>query len=251
MSTLRLRLRPRAVRVARDRVLLRRSRRPRGASAGRRRAASTSSTAVARAVESSQLDGNCEVEIGTSSVLPSTRTGFDHVVAARGSARCRRAAAARAAASTRLAGVEEHLVGEQPDHEAALVDRGVDRAREPELLGRLARSRPGSGCRLSSSACAMLWLIWLLDRLRDAVRRRQARRTPEDRGAARRRSAPACPRGLSGAGPPSRIPELPCSILPENACASDCFSAANFEMFTDEIDQSTMNSARSSVIMSA
>ena len=36
----------------------------------------------------------------------------------------------------------------------------------------------------------------------------------------------------------------------ERLC-SDCFSAANFEMFTEEIDQSTMKSARSSVIMSA
>ena len=39
--------------------------------------------------------------------------------------------------------------------------------------------------------------------------------------------------------------------LPESACFSEAFRAENFEMFTDEIDQRTMNSARSSVIMSA
>ena len=55
----------------------------------------------------------------------------------------------------------------------------------------------------------------------------------------------------SGALPPFRIPELPWSTFPEKASVSDCFSAANFEMFTDEIDQRTMKSARSKVIMSA
>ncbi len=36
-----------------------------------------------------------------------------------------------------------------------------------------------------------------------------------------------------------------------NAFCSECCSSWNLEMFTDEIDHSTMNSAISSVIMSA
>ena len=36
-----------------------------------------------------------------------------------------------------------------------------------------------------------------------------------------------------------------------NACCSACWSTWNLEMFTDEIENSTMNSAISSVIMSA
>ena len=43
----------------------------------------------------------------------------------------------------------------------------------------------------------------------------------------------------------------PGRILPENASWSDRWSASNFDMFTDEIENSTMNSAISSVIMSA
>ncbi len=59
------------------------------------------------------------------------------------------------------------------------------------------------------------------------------------------------PCGMRMAGPPERRAELPSITLPESASCSDAFRAANFEMFTDEIDQRTMKSASSSVIMSA
>jgi hypothetical protein len=48
----------------------------------------------------------------------------------------------------------------------------------------------------------------------------------------------------SSARPPGRM-------RPEKASCSECCSETNFEMFTDEIENRTMNSAISSVIMSA
>ena len=43
----------------------------------------------------------------------------------------------------------------------------------------------------------------------------------------------------------------PESTAPENASWSDFWSASNLDVFTDEIEKSTMKSANSSVIMSA
>ena len=55
----------------------------------------------------------------------------------------------------------------------------------------------------------------------------------------------------NGAAGRCRIDVLSGSTFPENAAAATRFSWSNFEMLTDEIDHSTMNSAISSVIMSA
>jgi hypothetical protein len=51
--------------------------------------------------------------------------------------------------------------------------------------------------------------------------------------------------------PDCMIERPPGRIEPENAAFSDCCSVWYLEMFTDEIENSTMNSAISSVIMSA
>ncbi len=51
--------------------------------------------------------------------------------------------------------------------------------------------------------------------------------------------------------PAAAIDRPPGRIDPENAACSDCCSVTYFEMFTEEIENSTMNSAISSVIMSA
>ena len=51
--------------------------------------------------------------------------------------------------------------------------------------------------------------------------------------------------------PDCMIERPPGRIDPENAAFSDCCSVWYLEMFTDEIENSTMNSAISSVIMSA
>ena len=50
--------------------------------------------------------------------------------------------------------------------------------------------------------------------------------------------------------PDLRIELPPLRIEPEKAAFSDCCSVTYLEMFTDEIENSTMNSAISSVIMS-
>jgi hypothetical protein len=51
--------------------------------------------------------------------------------------------------------------------------------------------------------------------------------------------------------PDCMIERPPGRIEPENAAFSDCWSVWYLDMFTDEIENSTMNSAISSVIMSA
>ena len=51
--------------------------------------------------------------------------------------------------------------------------------------------------------------------------------------------------------PDCRIARPPGRIEPENAAFSDCWRTWYLEMLTDEIENSTMNSANSSVSMSA
>ena len=51
--------------------------------------------------------------------------------------------------------------------------------------------------------------------------------------------------------PDCRIDRPPGRIEPENAAFSDCWRTWYLEMLTDEIENSTMNSANSSVSMSA
>jgi hypothetical protein len=57
--------------------------------------------------------------------------------------------------------------------------------------------------------------------------------------------------GLVDSEPDWRIDRPPGRIEPENAAFSDSCSVWYFEMLTEEIENSTMNSAISSVIMSA
>ena len=78
-------------------------------------------TVLARAVESSQLLGNSLLWIGTLSVLPSTEIGC--VSSTFSSCGDLRQQPVGAAFERRLAGGEQQIVGQHPDHQAARFDR--------------------------------------------------------------------------------------------------------------------------------
>ena len=84
-------------------------------------------TADARAPDSSQLLGYCELEIGCESVWPSTTIGCC-VLGAQHVAELAEQAQCAGGLSSGLAGIEEDVVGQQLDDEPALADRGLDLA---------------------------------------------------------------------------------------------------------------------------
>ena len=92
-------------------------------------------TAPARAPDSSQLRGYCAPEIGCESVWPSTTTGC--LRSPRTTPAILSSSCVRLGLSVAPAGLEEHLVGEQLDDQAAAADGDVDLALQAGLLGEL------------------------------------------------------------------------------------------------------------------
>ena len=97
-------------------------------------------TCVARAVDSSQFVGNCELAIGRLSVWPSTTIGW------RTSVTSRRAIAVSSPAEDgwRCAWplANSDAVGQQPDDEPAARDRRLQRGLQAVLAARRRRSAP-------------------------------------------------------------------------------------------------------------